>query len=157
MFKNDRSVRRNSITLHANFMMSLSFHVSSWCRTSTKLKMSEPVTFIMWINSKPSLFTYVIPFSHEQAQSEVVETKLVLKATRFKTFSYSDKKVEKICFWRLIYITVKDHKFWDKSHSPRLIRSFAVYMNKHWSLATHKVHNKDWSDWANAQVDLSLC
>ena len=29
-------------------------------------------------------------------------------------------------------------------------------MKKDWSLATHTVHSKDWSDWADALADQSL-
>ena len=42
-------------------------------------------------------------------------------------------------------------------HPPSLIRVFAVHMKKNvGSLASHKAHSKDWSDWADAQADLSL-
>ena len=33
---------------------------------------------------------------------------------------------------------------------------FAVRMKKAWALTTHWVHSKDWSDWVDAQADLSL-
>ena len=51
-------------------------------------------------------------------------------------------------------------------HPPSLIRVFAVRMKKPWALATHWAHSEDsdqpghlpslWSDWADAQADLSL-
>ena len=33
---------------------------------------------------------------------------------------------------------------------------FAVHMKKCWVLATHKAHSENWSDWVDAQADLSL-
>ena len=41
-------------------------------------------------------------------------------------------------------------------HLPSLIRVFAVRLKKGWSLATHKAHSELWSDWADAQANLSL-
>ena len=41
-------------------------------------------------------------------------------------------------------------------HLPSLIRVFAVCMKKPWSLAILRGH-EDWSEWADAQADLSLC
>ena len=41
-------------------------------------------------------------------------------------------------------------------HPPSLIRVFAVHMKKAWVLSYHWAHSEDWSDWADAQADLSL-
>ena len=42
-------------------------------------------------------------------------------------------------------------------HPPCLIRVFAVCMKKAWVLGYPlNVHSEDWSDWADAQADLSL-
>ena len=35
-------------------------------------------------------------------------------------------------------------------HPPSLISVFAVRMKKAWSLATHRAHSEDWSDWASS-------
>ena len=45
-----------------------------------------------------------------------------------------------------------------KTHLPSLIRVFAVCMKKHWALNyLLSVQWRLWSDWADAQADLSLC
>ena len=41
-------------------------------------------------------------------------------------------------------------------HPPSVIRVFAVRGRRLGSLVTHWVHSEDWSDWADAQADLSL-
>ena len=40
--------------------------------------------------------------------------------------------------------------------SASLNRVFAVCMKNAWSSATHQAHSGDWSEWADAQADLSL-
>ena len=43
-------------------------------------------------------------------------------------------------------------------HSPSLIRVFAVRMKKAWVLSyPMSAYRRLWSDWADAQADLSLC
>ena len=43
-------------------------------------------------------------------------------------------------------------------HTPSLIRVFAVGMKKAWVLSyTSSTQRRLWSDWADAQADLSLC
>ena len=41
-------------------------------------------------------------------------------------------------------------------HPPSLNRVFAARMKNLGFLASHWAHSKDWSDWVNAQADLSL-
>ena len=42
-------------------------------------------------------------------------------------------------------------------HPPSLIRDFAVHMKKHWALSYPlSAQRRFWSDWADAQADLSL-
>ena len=41
-------------------------------------------------------------------------------------------------------------------HPFSLIKVFAVRMKNHWVISYPKAHSEDWSDWAEAQADLSL-
>ena len=55
-----------------------------------------------------------------------------------------------------IWATAWQNQQNDRWAQRRLIRVFAVHM-KLGSLATHWAHSEDWSDWADARSDLSLC
>ena len=50
------------------------------------------------------------------------------------------------------------YNWWTKWHLPCLIRGFSVRMNKHWVLSYPvSALRRPWSDWADAQADLSFC
>ena len=84
---------------------------------------------------------------------------------QIKAFSYpnSDTKYS-ITPWGLNFILVKSTLTscsvtkptkW-QVHPTKTRISLGIQLKEVWSLATHKAHSEDWSNWADSQADLSL-
>ena len=95
----------------------------------------------------------LIPFKHPKNEE---------KFGRLKIFQQDSSLSPFPCFYAVIfnpfYKWAASWQNQQKGHLPSLIRVFTVRMKKHWILSYPlSAQWSLWTDWADAQADLSLC